>query len=180
MPRITHRISYNGFDKLVSRHGLDALVSEIEGVITGFTLAVEPTKHANGTQPIRISLDEGFKSCGGWTQKPTGGVDWSKSGSQGGSVGVEVQVSGRSDLLAVDVLHLMGELQDGTLDVGIIIVPDDELSPFLTDRTPNLRTAKRHVETHASKMPLQLIAFVHDETGLAIPKVRTNLGRVES
>lgn len=180
MPHITQRISYNGFDNLVSRHGLDALVGEVEGVIAGFTLMVEPTKHANGTKPIRVSIDEGFKSCGGWTQKPTGGVDWSKSGSKGGRVGVEVQVSGRSDLLAVDVLHLMGELQAGNLDIGIIIVPDDELSPFLTDRTPNLRTAKRHVETHASKMPLQLIAFIHDETGIAIPKARTNLGRVGS
>ena len=180
MPRITQRISYNGFDTLVSRHGLDDLVSEVERVITGFTLTVQPAKHANGTKPIRLSLDQGFKSYGGWQQKPTGGVDWSKSGPKGGSLGVEVQVSGRSDLLAVDVLHLMGELQAGNLDVGIIIVPDDDLSPFLTDRTPNLRTAKRHVETHASRMPLQLIAFVHDETGLAIPKVRTNLGRIET
>ena len=177
MPRITDRISYNGFDTLVSRHRLDPLVDEVEDVITGFTLAVMPTKHANGTKPIRVSFDQGFMACGGWQQKPSGGVDWSKSGPKGGRLGVEVQVSGRSDLLAVDVLHLMGELQEGNLDVGIIIVPDDEPSPFLTGRTPNLRTAKRHVETHASKMPLQLIAFVHDRTGKAIPKVRTNLGR---
>ena len=81
-------------------------------------------------------------------------------------------------MLAVDVIHLREELQGGHLDAGIIIVPDDALSRFLTDRTPNLRTAIRHIESRASDMPMQLLAFMHDKVGEAIPKERTNLGRV--
>ena len=92
-------------------------------------------------------------------------------------MGVEVQESGRSDLLAVDVLHLHSQLSGGHLDAGIIVVPDDTLSPFLTDRMPNLRTAIRYVESRVPDMPVQIIAFRYDGIGPAIPKARTNFGR---
>lgn len=58
----------------------------------------------------------------------------------------------------------------------MIIVPDDQLSKFLTDRTPNLSTALRHVQ-RAKDLPIQIIAFRHDGAGSALPKIRTNLGR---
>lgn len=180
MPRITERISYNGFEQRVQRLGLDVLVGEVESVIAGFVLTVQEEKHANGTKWIREQFDAGFQSREGWIQIVSGGVDWSKEDSQQRRLGVEVQVSGRSDLLAVDVLHLQGELEAGNLDAGVIIVPDDTLSPFLTDRTPNLRTAIRHVERHASNMPVQLIAFRHDAVGEALEKARTNLGRLDT
>lgn len=106
-----------------------------------------------------------------------GGIDWSKSTDAGAKIGVEVQVSGRSDLLAVDVLHLGNSIREGKTDVGVIIVPDDELSPYLTDRTPNLRTAKRHVTGMAENLPIRIVAFRHDGVGEALDKMRTNLGR---
>ena len=106
-----------------------------------------------------------------------GGVDWTKANEQGSKIGVEIQVSGRSDLLAVDVLHLREQLIAGNLDAGIIVVPDDTLSYFLTDRTPNLRTARKHVESRARDMAIRIVAFRHDGPGSAIPKARTNLGR---
>lgn len=74
----------------------------------------------------------------------------------------------------MDVLHLQKELRDGSLDAGIIVVPNDILSKYLTDRTPNLRTALRHID---DTMPVQVIAFQHDGPGPALPKMRTNLGR---
>ena len=177
MPHITERRSYNGFEPRVQRLGLQPLLDEVEVAITGFRLLIEETRHANGTKSIRETIDGRFHLLGGWTKLVSGGVDWTKVDSADRTMGVEVQVSGRSDLLAVDVLHLHTQLSGGHLDAGVIVVPDNTLSPFLTDRTPNLRTAIRHVESRAPDMPVQIIAFRHDGIGPAIPKARTNVGR---
>ena len=56
-------------------------------------------------------------------------------------------------------------------------MPDDILSPFLTDRTPNLATAIKHVTHRAKDLPIRIVAFRHDGTGLALPKIITNLGK---
>lgn len=177
MPLVTARESYNGFDQKVQRLRLEPLLEEIEHAVTGFQLLIEEARHANGTKSIRETIDGRFESIGGWTKVVVGGVDWTKVDDADRSIGVEVQVSGRSDLLAVDVLHLHEQLSGGLLDAGVIVVPDDTLSRFLTDRTPNLRTAIKHVESRARDMPVQIIAFRHDGIGNAIPKARTNLGR---
>src|SRR6185312_1768593 len=93
--------------------------------------------------------DAGFERLGGWRKVTVGGIDWTKANETGASVGVEVQVSGRSDMLAVDIMHLKEELVDGTIDVGLIIVPDDALSRVLTDRTPKLATAVKHDQSRS-------------------------------
>ncbi|MCY4667995.1 MAG: hypothetical protein OXC29_08400 [Rhodococcus sp.] len=173
MPIVTTRRSYNGFDAKVHRLGLGALLEDVEAVLAGFRLFVEERRHANGTRGIRQQIDAGFESRGGWTITKVGGVDWIKEIS-GRTMGVEVQVSGRSDMLAVDVLHLRNEMQAGRIDVGVIVVPDDHLSRWLTDRTPNMRTAARHID---DEMAVQVVAFGHEGTGPALPKMVTNLGR---
>ena len=175
MPTITERLSYNGFDAKVKRLGLASLLAEVESAVTGFPLRVEEQKQANGTRQIREAIDQGFSNIEGWTKIRVGGIDWRKS-DEHGQIGVEVQVSGRSDMLAVDLLHLRAELNAGNVDVGVIVVPDDTLSYYLTDRTPNLRTALRHMHEDATDA-IQLIAFRHDGPGPPIPKARTNLGR---
>ena len=180
MPRITTRRSYDGFENKVDRLGLSDLLEEVEESVTWFDLLIEESRHANGTKWIREQVDSRFESMVGWQKVTSGGVDWTKSNKEGCSLGVEVQVSGRSDLLAVDVLHLQEELTIGNLDVGVIVVPDDTLSPFLTDRTPNLRTAIRHVEPRAQDLPVQILAFRHDGTGKRLSKAITNLGHGES
>ena len=113
----------------------------------------------------------------GWEKISSGGIDWSKTDANSRRLGVEVQVSGRSDMVAVDLLHLQDALRGGALDAGVIVVPDDVLSPFLTDRTPNLRTTIKHVESTAPNATLQVIAFKHDGTGPPLPKARTNKGK---
>jgi len=87
------------------------------------------------------------------------------------------QVSGRSDMVALDIMHLKEKLFEGFLDVGLIIVPDNDLSKFLTDRTPNLATAIKHIEDRARDLPIRVIAFRHNGPGSALDKMRTNLGR---
>jgi hypothetical protein len=178
MPVITETRDYNGFVARAKRLALDGLVAEAISTLTGFTLLVEERKEANGTRDLRKTIDAGFAQLGGWIKISSGGVDWAKQGAGGASIGVEVQVSGRSDMLAVDIMHLKDELEAGRMDVGMIIVPDDTLSWYLTDRTPNLATAVRHVQHRASNLPIQIVAFRHDGVGPALPKMRTNLGRL--
>lgn len=90
-------------------------------------------------------------------------------------MGVEVQVSARGDLLAVDILHLRKAIVLGLIDIGVIIVPSDELSVFLTDRGPCLSDAKKHVDAAgADDQPLLLVAFRHDGTGPALAKQKKN------
>jgi hypothetical protein len=75
-------------------------------------------------------------------------------------------------------MHLKEELVAGKIDIGIIVVPDDMLSRFLTDRTPNLATAPKHVEHRASDLPIRVLAFKHDGVGPPLEKMRTNLGKL--
>jgi len=80
-------------------------------------------------------------------------------------------------MLAVDIMHFKEAINEGRIDVGLIIVPDDNLSRFLTDRTPNLKTAIKHVEDKARDMPIRIVAFAQDGSGPALAKMRTNLGK---
>lgn len=177
MPRITSTHDYDGFQERVKRLGLASKLSEAEGTLQSFKLDLLEEKHANGTRGIRIAIDECFEKIGGWTKLTVGGIDWKAANDSGAMIGVEVQVSGRSDLLAVDVLHLREAISAGHVDAGVIIVPDDRTSKYLTDRTPNLRTAQKHVELHASELPIRIVAFEHDGLGPPLEKMRTNLGK---
>jgi hypothetical protein len=175
LPRITGHEDFDGFEEKLARLGLRDLYDQAESTLN-FPLLVAPQRFANGTQGIRQDIDQRFATIPGWVNVRSGGVDWTASNSAGASLAVEVQVSGRSDLLAIDVLHLRDEMRMGRVDVGVIIVPDDRLSRYLTDRTPNFRTALRHVSNNAAELPIRVLAFSHDGEGPALPKIVTNLG----
>jgi hypothetical protein len=86
-------------------------------------------------------------------------------------VGVEIQVSARSDLLVMDMIHLNAAFRAGRLDVGVIIVPSDRLCRFLTDRGPSISDAKRHANVaRLEDSPLVLFAIEHDGPGPALAK----------
>jgi hypothetical protein len=177
MPIISDVIDFDGVDEKIKRLKLDVVIVEIL-ITLKFDLSISLRRHANGTRGIRKQIDAGFESQGGWTKMNSGGIDWTKSVTTGARIGVEVQVSGRSDLLAVDVIHLREKLESGEIDVGIIMVPDDHLSPYLTDRTPNKKTALRHIDDRTRKLPIRIYAFSHDSEGEPLKKHRTNLGRL--
>lgn len=178
MAKLSEPHDFNGFRQKTSRLKLEGLVAEVEHAIGSVPVFIEEARHANGTKGIRRSIDAEFGAIAGWLKVTTGGVDWTKTTKRGATVGVEVQVSGRSDMLAVDIMHLKERLVDGTIDAGIIVVPDDLLSRYLTDRTPNLATALRHVRHRASDLPIRVWSFMHDGVGSALEKMRTNLGRL--
>lgn len=135
---------------------------------------MEESVDANGGAAVRKLIDKRFQSAGGWTNKIAGDIDWTKCLKLNGTrvcFGVEVQVSARSDLLVVDMIHLTAAFRAGSLDVGAVIVPSNRLSRFLTDRGPSIADAKRHASVaRLEDSPLILLAIEHDAPGLALAK----------
>lgn len=181
MPTIEARQAYNGAEERIARLGLRPLWDELVEILTGFKLLIEERRHANGAGAVRALIDERFRDAGGWTHSSSGGVDWTKCLTVNGTrvcLGAEIQISGRSDLLIVDVAHLREELTAGTIDVGVIVAPSDRLAPYLTDRVAFYRAATDAVRrARAEDHPLIVVSLLHDGSGPQLAKVRTNRGR---
>ena len=105
MPQIVEEIYYNGAKERIERLGLGPLIDEIRSAVTDFPLLVKEQVDANGGAAVRKLIDKQFDSLGGWTKRVSGDIDWIKCKIVNGTrvcVGVEVQVSARSDLLVMD------------------------------------------------------------------------------
>ena len=173
MPKL-EEVAYDGVLEKIARLGLLPLLDEVRRVIGDFELLVEESRDSNGGAALREILDNRFTEARGWTKKQTGGVDWTKCHQVNGTtvcIGVEVQVSARSDMLVMDIQHLRESMTAGAIDVGILVIPSDDLAGFLTDRAPSMADAKRHVRVaRADDSPLLLIGIRHDGAGPALPK----------
>ncbi|HYU31230.1 MAG TPA: hypothetical protein VEW48_03645 [Thermoanaerobaculia bacterium] len=182
MPTVQETLFFNGAEQRIVRLGLQPLWDELETVLRGFELRIEERRDTNSAAEVRALFDKEFQKLDGWTKKQTGGVDWTKCRTVNGTtvcLGIEIQISGRSDLLIVDVAHLRDELTAGNIDVGIIVVPSDALAIFLTDRVARFTDAKIAVErARATDLPIAILAIGHDGPGPAIPKRRTRQGRL--
>lgn len=174
MPTIVEELPYDGAHERIDRLGLGPLLGEVRAVLTGFQLLVEERRDANGGAFVRKLLDDRFDQMGGWSKKVTGDVDWTKCQIVNGTrvcVGVELQISGRSDLIIVDLVHLRKAVITGQIDIGVLVVPSDRLGVFMTDRGPKMADAKRLArEARVEDWPLLIIAFEHDGPGPALPK----------
>lgn len=181
MPKIVDERAFNGFERKVERLGLRPLVNEVRLLITGFDLRLDERKYANGAAEVREMLDRRFEAAGGWFIRKSGGIDWTKCVTMQDArmcVGVDLQVSGRSDLLTNDLTHLMQAIENGEIDVGVIVVLCDATAYFLVDRCPRFSNALDHVErAKAQFSPLVVYGISHDGTGPALPKRQTNVGR---
>ena len=142
-------------------------------------------KQANSAGVVRETIDAKFHEHADWVASKSGAIDWVKRFRYNQTIvsriGVEIQVSGRSDLLARDIVHIRNSLQDSHIDVGVIVVPSDEFEYLLTDRVANYTYAVRYVEEElreAQAYPIVLIAVEHDGfSKTALPKKTTNRGR---
>jgi hypothetical protein len=178
MPKIVEEQSFDGAEARIDRLGLDELLAEVRGIITGFSLLIEEKKDSNGAGALRKIIDARFHDAGGWAKKTSGGVDWVKSQAINGRprhicIGVELQVSGRSDLISVDLIHLRNQLLQGAIDLAVLVVPGDTLGSYLTDRVAKLSEAMRHIKMgRFEDMPFVLIAFDHDGPGPRLAKMR--------
>jgi hypothetical protein len=173
MPRL-EEVPYDGFYEKTKRLGLDGLLEEAREVLKGFDLRVLEKKDANGGAALREKIDARFQQASGWIKIQSGGIDWTKCHRANGievCLGIEIQVSARSDMLVIDIQHLREAMINGKIDVGILVVPSDLLGGFLTDRAPCLRDAKRHMDVaRATDLPLLLIGITHDGPGEALAK----------
>ena len=181
MPKLVDRAQYDGFEEKVRRLGLAPLVLQVETLISDFELFLEEKKNANGAAGLRKILDERFAAAGGWQITKSGGIDWTKCVQHGEAsvcIGVELQISARSDLLTNDLTHLMQAIELGRIDAGIIVIPSDATAYYLTDRCPRFSYAQDHVmRAKAQFSPILLLSIGHDGQGPALPKQVTNLGK---
>jgi len=165
--------------------GLAHIFLELQEILISTDIRVLEKKQANGAGRVRELIDEKFNDYEDWIQSKSGDIDWVKRFRYNQTIvsriGVEIQVSARSDLLARDIVHIRNNLQDSHIDVGIIVVPADEFEYFLTDRVANYSYAVRYVEKElkeAQSYPIILLAIEHDGfSDEAIPKKRTNRGK---
>ncbi|MBA3351997.1 MAG: hypothetical protein H0U23_06150 [Blastocatellia bacterium] len=182
--KITKITYYGGGRDKICRLGLADLFLELQEIILQTKIVLEESAEANGAAGIREALDASFAGGDNWIGIKAGGIDWIKKIRYNQTflarLGVEIQVSARSDLLIRDVVHLRNSLQKAEIDVGVIVVPDDRLQKFLPDRTPCFSDAIRYIEVEfkeATTFPIVVIGIEHDAPGKAIPKKKTNQGR---
>jgi len=172
--RLVEEVYYNGAREKIGRLGLSNLLNQLKGALAATSLRVLEEKDSNGGAAVRKLIDAALDGIGGWDKTTTGDIDWRKCASSAGTticLGVEVQVSARSDLLIMDIIHLRKAINAGAIDLGVLVVPSDHLSSFLTDRAPSMSDAKRHVaEARADDLPLLLLAIEHDGPGPALAK----------
>lgn len=166
------------------RLGLAHLFLELQDILISTKVAVQSKKNANSAGRVRQYIDESFSQREEWVCSKSGDVDWIKRIRYNTSIvsrlGVEIQVSGRSDLLARDIVHIRNNLQDSHIDVGVIVVPSDAFEYYLTDRVANFSYAVRYVEEElreAQAYPIILVGVEHDELSkTALEKLVTNKG----
>jgi hypothetical protein len=182
--KITTIRYYGGARDKVCRLALADLFLELQQILLDTRIELVEQPEANSAAVIRERLDQGFDKASNWVKTTAGGIDWIKrlryNQTLAVKMGVEIQVSARSDLLIRDIVHLRNSLQQGEIDIGVIVVPSDRLQTFLPDRTPSLKDALRYIEQEfkeATTFPIVVIAVEHDAAGKALPKKKTNKGK---
>lgn len=167
------------------RLGLAHIFLELQEILISTEVRVLEQKQGNGAGRVREMIDAQFGKYDDWVISKSGDIDWVKRFRYNQTIvsriGVEIQVSGRSDLLARDIVHIRNSLQDSHIDVGVIVVPSDDFEYFLTDRVANFSYAIRYVEEElreAQSYPMVLIAIEHDGySDEPLPKKKTNRGK---
>lgn len=169
---------YDGAHDKVFRLGLSNVFLELLESLIEVKIYLKEEKNANGAAVIRKSIDASLEKRKGWIKTTSGDVDWKKESDIECVVfvriGVEVQVSARSDLIIRDLVHLRKNIHDGEIEVGVIVIPSDKMQKFLPDRTPCYSDAVRYIEDEfkeAQDSPLVIVVVEHDGEGEPLPKV---------
>lgn len=167
---------YDGFDQVLKRFHLQPHWKDMIGFLEAIPLKVMDRRNENGAAALRAMIDKAFENRNGWSIIKQGGIDWIKTIKNGKmelKLGIEIQVSSRSDLIAVDLMHLNQGFKEGSLDAGAILVPSNDLASRLVDRAPNLRETMRHFDlfTAIKDRPVALLTIEQDGfSPIALPK----------
>jgi hypothetical protein len=175
--KITEITYYDGSLEKITKLGLSKLFLEVQSIFIATKVYLNEVKDGNGAAEVRKWVDQGFAEKEDWNKKVSGGVDWIKKYRYNrtliASIGVEVQLSNRSDMLIRDLVHVRNAIQEGVIEVGLIVVPSNLLQKFLPDRTPSFKDTIRIFEEEfpeAKTFPIIVMAVEHDGAGIAIPK----------
>lgn len=174
MPKITERKDYNGVLARIERPGLAPLIAELEEVLTGFPLLVKEEKDTNVAPPFASSSTSASTTpADGRSPRPAMWIGSSVtpsteprsvSGSRSRCQHAAICSSWTSAIFAT-------HSPKGVIYVGILVVPDDTLARFLTDRGPRFSDAVRHVRAaRAEDFPLLLLGIHHDGPGEPLAK----------
>lgn len=175
--KITEIKFYGGSRERITKLGLADLFIELQEILLGTKISLLEEKDANGGAEVRKLIDKSFEKKSDWIKKTTGDIDWTKRIKYNrtfiAKIGVEIQVSARSDLLVRDLIHIRNNLQQGLIEVGIIVVPSNLMQIYLPDRTPSFKDALKYIEDEfkeAQNYPIVLMAIEHDGSGSALKK----------
>ena len=168
----------------VCRLGMAHPFVELQEMLLETKIYFLPKGTAANASHVRKLLDERLIANRNWKKNASVGVDWVRAIRYDENflarLGVEIHVSSRGGLLIRDIVRLRNNLQEGTIDVGVIVVPDDEMQMCLPDRTPSYRDAVRYIEKEfkeATTFPIIVLAIGHDGiSDKPLPKKKTNLG----
>lgn len=171
---------FDGAKTKARRLALKPLVAEVRDILSKTSVVLLEEKQKNGAAVIREWIDHEFAAAGDWHKTVSGGMDWKKTSQRARAqvaIGVEIQVSGRSEMLYRDLIHLRSSVVSGEIDLGVLVVPTDRMARYLTDRVSSKSYAEQVIkETDSDRYPLILIAVEHDGPGPAIEKRITNRG----
>ena len=175
MTRIVKEEYFDGAKEKIERLGLWPLIDEIKSAITSFRLELKKEIHGNGSAALRELINGVLRDVGDWTNTASGDVDWIKCRIIDGirvCIGVEVQMSARSDLIFRDIVHFQKQMREGLIDVCV----------ELTDRTPKFSDGVRVIkEMRADDLPVVLIAIEHDGfSDMPLSKRVTNRGKAKT
>lgn len=186
--KISHTTFYAGARDKLCRLGLAKPFVDLQELILDTKIQLPLKRKATNNNFVNRRLNRRLVASGDWRRNASPGVRRVRHIRYKdiflARLGVEVQVSARSDLLIRDIVHLRNSLQEGVIDIGVIVVPDDEMQVFLTDRTPSYRDAVRYIEKEfkeATTFPIIIMAIGHDGiSDKPLPKKKTNLGEAVS
>ena len=175
--KITSIKFYDGALAKTARLGMSDMFLELLAILLDTEIRLKEEKDANSGKFVRMEIDKNFEIAGGWTKTVTGNLDWVKTRTITDDaevkLGVEIQVSARSDLVIRDLLHMRQNIKSGSIDVVVLAVPSNLMSKFLPDRAPSLADTVRYVEDEFDEIqqfPLIVIAVEHDGAGDPLPK----------
>lgn len=175
--KITSIRFYNGSLEKVTRLGMAGILFELLCALIETRIMLKEEKDANSGKAIRVAIDEALTKKSGWKKTVSGDLDWTKDRESNHAtkvrIGLEVQVSARSDLVIRDLMHIRNNMTRGSIDVVVLVVPSDYMSRFLPDRAPTLSETLKYIDEEFKEIqqfPLVLISVEHDGAGDALPK----------
>ena len=168
---------YDGSCEKISRLGMSDMLFELLNMLMDTKIFLEEKKDANSGMVIRRKIDGMLEGAEDWVKMATGDLDWVKSKKTTLTttikMGVEIQISARSDLVIRDLVHMRENMKLGRVEVVVLVVPSDRMSKFLPDRSPSLSGTLRYIEKEFDEIqqfPLVLISVEHDGVGKPLPK----------